>query len=117
MPGTYPEYPPPSAAPVLTAYDIVRSGAVATRRAELAKCTWLILGMVANLTLGEPESPDIIGQAQAEAVDPEFSAAMHQLGEYLATQETDLAAKPVQMAKSLPWATIIKILLAILAGL
>jgi len=118
MAENYLEYPNPDASVVLTIYDIVRNGQVASRRTEFGKCVWLVIGMVEFLTLGEPNAPDVIAQSAAAMVDPEFTIAMQRLGKVLAPMDTDLSAVPVLgTAETIPWATIIKILLAILAGL
>lgn len=118
MAEVYLEYPDPDASVVMTLYDIVRNGQVAARRVEFGKCIWLTIGMVESLMLGEPGAPDVIGQSAAEMVDSEFTAAMQQLGKVLVPMDTDLSSMPVLGAtEAIPWATIIKILLAILAGL
>jgi len=118
MAENYLKYPNPDASVVMTIYDIVRTGQIAERRTEFGKCVWLVIGMVEFLTLGEPDAPDVIGQTAAAMVAPDFTAAMQQLGKVLAPMDTDLSAVPVlETAEAIPWATIIKILLAILAGL
>lgn len=96
-------YPAPGIQPIMTAIDIVRSGEVQARKAELGKAVWLVHGMVSGTVYGET----------VWTTEPDVQTAMDQLAE-LYLQECPPAVATT--ARTIPWLMLIQWLLELLVN-